>query len=131
MGSGTWRLTRYRRHMNTHSKAKLAARSRAKMVRRTIDLHQPVGQVAEVFGISERSAYKWRARFRDEGTKGLYDSSSRPKRSRKATHPLRIARVLALRRRKLPAFQFAKLAKSTTTAGITNNQLNKNHEKLS
>jgi len=81
------------------------------MVRRTIDLHQPVGQVAEVFGISERSAYKWLARFRDEGTKGIYDRSSRPKCSPKTTHPLRVARVLALSRRKLPAFQFAYVAK--------------------
>ena len=101
------------------------------MIKRIFDLHQPVARVALGFGISERCASTWLARFRAEGAAGLCDRSSRPKRSRKATHPLRIARVLALRRRKLPAFQFAKIAKSTTTAGITNNQLNKNHEKLS
>ena len=97
--------------MNTHRKAKLTALGRSEMIRRIMDLHQPVHQVAEGFGISERSAYKWLARFRDEGSTGLLNRSSRPKCSPKTTHPLRVARVLALRRRKLPAFQIARLAK--------------------
>jgi transposase InsO family protein len=97
--------------MNTHSKAKLTARSRAEMIRRILDLHQPVAQVAAGFGISERCAYKWLARFRAEGAAGLHERSSRPKCSPKTTHPLRVARVLALRRRRLPAFQIARAAK--------------------
>jgi len=97
--------------MNTHSKAKLTALSRAEMIHRIIDLHQPVAVVAAGFGISERCAYKWLARFRAEGTAGLHARSSRPQCSPRATHPLRVARVLALRRRKLPAFQIARAAK--------------------
>jgi transposase InsO family protein len=88
------------------------------MITRIIDLHQPVAQVAAGFGITERCAYKWLARFRAEGTAGLQDRSSRPHRSPRATHPLRVARVLALRRRKLPGFQIAraaKLAKATVS----------------
>lgn len=74
--------------MNTHSKAKLTARSRAKTIRRIIVLHQPIAQVAVGFGISERCAYSraerdrlpkaarragseapgnWRARFHAQG----------------------------------------------------------------
>jgi transposase InsO family protein len=81
------------------------------MIRRILQLQQPVAKVAADFGISERSAYKWLARFRVEGLAGLHDRSSRPKCSPKTTHPLRVARVLALRQRRLPAFQIARCAK--------------------
>jgi transposase InsO family protein len=97
--------------MNPHSKAKLTALSRAEMIRRIVDLHRPVAEVAAGFGISERCAYKWLARFRAEGFVALNNRSSRPHCSPRTTHPLRVARLLALRRRKLPAFQIARLAK--------------------
>ena len=38
--------------MTTHSKAKHTARSRAEMIRRIVDLHQPVAEVAAGFGLS-------------------------------------------------------------------------------
>jgi transposase InsO family protein len=97
--------------MNTHSKAKLTAVSRAEMISRIVDLHQPVAQVAAGFGLSQRCAYKWLARFRAEGAAGLQDRSSRPTCSPRTTHPFRVARVLALRRRKLPGFQIARATK--------------------
>ena len=97
--------------MNLHSKAKLSPWSRAEMIRRIVDLHQPVAAVAAAFGISERTAYKWLARFRAEGSNALLDRSSRPQCSPRTIHPFRVARVLALRRRKLPGFQIARAAK--------------------
>ena len=97
--------------MNTRSKAKLTALSRAEMIKRIVDLHQPVAEGAAGFGLSERCAYKWLARFRTEGAAGLQNRSSRPQCSPRTTHPLRVARVLALRRRKLPGFQIARAAK--------------------
>jgi len=97
--------------MNSHSKAKLTPLSRAEMIKRILCLSQPVAQVAADFGISERCAYKWIARFRAEGFAGLQDRSSRPTCSPRTIHPLRVARVLALRRRKLPGFQIARAAK--------------------
>jgi len=81
------------------------------MINRILVLSQPVAKVAADFGISERCAYKWLARFRAEGFAGLHDRSSRPTCSPRTTHPLRVARVLALRRRKLPGFQIARAAK--------------------
>jgi transposase InsO family protein len=101
--------------MNMHSKARLTPLSRAEMIRRIIDLQQPVAQVAAAFGLSERCAYKWLARFRSDGLPGLHDRSSRPKRSPRTTHRFRVARVLALRRRKLPGFQIARQAKLSKT----------------
>ena len=97
--------------MNLHSKARLAPWSRAEIVRRILDLHQPVVQVAAAFGVSIRTVFKWLARWRAEGIAGLADRSSRPQSSPKTIHPLRVARVLALRRRKLPGFQIAQAAK--------------------
>ena len=97
--------------MNNHSKAKLTALSRAEMIRRIVDLRQPVAEVAAGFGISQRCAYKWLARFGAEGLAGLQGRSSRPKCSPRTTHPFRVARVLALRRRMLPGFQIARAAK--------------------
>jgi transposase InsO family protein len=102
--------------MNPHSKAKLTPLSRAEMIRRIVELGQPVAEVAAGFGLSERSAYKWLARFRAEGPDGLRNRSSRPTGSPRTTHPLRVARVLALRRRKLPAFQIARLTKLSKAA---------------
>ena len=64
--------------MNEHSKAKLTPRSRAEMIKRIVDLHQPVAKVAADFGFSERCVFKWLARFRAEGLAGLRERSSRP-----------------------------------------------------
>ena len=97
--------------MNSHSKAKLTPLGRAEMINRILRLSQPVAKVAAYFGLSERCAYKWLARFRAEGFAGLQDRSSRPQCSPRTIHPLRVARVLALRRRKLPGFQIARAAK--------------------
>src|SRR5687768_13190658 len=97
--------------MNIHSKAKLTPWSRAEMIRRVLQLQQPVAQVATAFGVSTRTVFKWLARFRSAGPAGLQDRSSRPKSSPRTIHPLRVARVLALRRRKLPGFQIARATK--------------------
>ena len=97
--------------MNLHSKAKLSPWSRAEMIKRLVDLHQPVAGVAAAFGVSVRTAYKWLARFRAEGPSGLLDRTSRPQCSPRTIHPFRVARVLALRRRRLPGFQIARAAK--------------------
>lgn len=97
--------------MNTHSKAKLTVLSRVEMIRRILDLHQPVAEVAAALGISTRTAFKWLARFRSEGQGGLTDRSSRPRCSPTTTHPLRVARILALARRRLPGFLIARLAR--------------------
>ena len=63
--------------MNLHSKAKLTPLSRAEMIKRILDLHQPVALVAAAFGLSQRRTYTWLARFRAEGHAGLQDRSSR------------------------------------------------------
>jgi transposase InsO family protein len=63
---------------------------------------------AAAFGVSERTARKWLARFRAEGVEGLRDRSSRPRRSPRQTSLAQVAVILALRRLRLPGFQIAR-----------------------
>lgn len=97
--------------MNQHSNARLTPFSRAQIVKRIIGEHHSIAQVALDFGVSQRTVSKWLKRFREEGSEGLNDRSSRPKCSPRTIHPLRVARVLALRLRKLPDFQIARLTR--------------------
>lgn len=100
-------LTRTHR-MNTHPHARTTVLSRAALVRRIRELHQPVAAVAAALGISTRTAYKWLARWRKEGRPGLRERSSRPKCSPRTTHQTLVTRVLQLRRLRLPGFQIAR-----------------------
>ncbi len=84
--------------MNIHSLARTTPRSRARLIDRVIREDWSVGEAAEAAGVSERTAYKWLARYRSEGMAGLLDRCSRPRRS-----PARIPQewrdlVLRLRR---------------------------------
>jgi transposase InsO family protein len=63
---------------NPHQNARMTPLGRVEMVRRILDERRPVADVAAGFGVSERTARKWLARFRSEGTAGLENRSSRP-----------------------------------------------------
>lgn len=64
--------------MNLHKNARTCPISRALIVNRVLDHHRPVVTVAEEFGISRKTVYKWIRRYRDEGVAGLQDASSEP-----------------------------------------------------
>jgi transposase InsO family protein len=63
---------------NPHQNARMTPLGRVEMVRRIVEEGRPVGEVAAGFGVSERTARKWLARFRAEGAAGLQNRSSRP-----------------------------------------------------
>ena len=63
---------------NPHRNARMTPLGRVEMVRRIIEEGRPVAEVAAGFGVSERTARKWLARFRSEGAAGLENRSSRP-----------------------------------------------------
>jgi transposase len=48
------------------------------MIRRILEDGQPIREVARGFGISERTARKWLARFKAEGPRWLDNRSSCP-----------------------------------------------------
>jgi transposase InsO family protein len=62
---------------------------------------------AEAAGISERSAYRWLRRFREEGERGLLDRCSAPRRIPHRTAPERVAAIAALRRLRMTAAEIA------------------------
>lgn len=64
--------------MNIHSRARTCPESRALLVRRVLREAWSVDEAAGAAGISERTAYKWLRRFREEGPAGLRDRSSKP-----------------------------------------------------
>ena len=77
---------------------------------------------AEAAGVSERSAYRWLARWRAEGERGLLDRSSAPKRIPHKLTPERVEAIAALRRLRMTAAEIAEvlagIALSTVSAWL-------------
>ena len=61
--------------MQLHRNAKTTPRSRLEIVRR-LEIGQRADEIAEGIGVSVRTVYKWRQRFREGGRKGLEDRRS-------------------------------------------------------
>jgi transposase InsO family protein len=62
-----------------HPNAKTTPSGRALLVTRVTELEWSVAEAAEGCGISERTGYKWLARYRAEGRAGLDDRASVPR----------------------------------------------------
>lgn len=71
--------------MNIHKNARLTPKGRALLVQRVIEEGLRPIEVAQASGVSVRTVYKWLKRFREEGSIGLVDRSSRPERCPHAT----------------------------------------------
>ncbi len=105
--------------MKVHPNAKGTANSRQLMVRRIAEQGWSVADAATAAGYSERSAYKWLRRYREEGPEGLRDRCSAPHRSPRRTSRRRVERIVALRRQRRTAWEIAQrlgLAWSTVSA---------------
>lgn len=93
--------------MNSHKHARLTAKGRALLVKRVIEQGWTVREASEAGGVSERTGFKWLARFRDEGEAGLSDRSSRPRRCPHAISPEGKQRWESLRRQRWPQWRIA------------------------
>ena len=80
-----------------HAKAKLTVFGRQLLVTRVLGEGWPVAHVADQFGISRATGYKWVRRYRAEGTAGLLDRSSRPRRSPRRLNEAAEAEILSAR----------------------------------
>src|SRR5271157_1736175 len=89
---------RWRDWMDLHKNARSCPASRAVLVERVMALGWTVKEAAEAQGLSERVAYRWLARYRQEGASGLVDRSPRPKRVPRRTPPELVERMVELRR---------------------------------
>ena len=76
------------------------------MVRR-IEEDWTAEEVAESFGVSVRTVYRWLKRWREGGVAALVDRTSRPLRSPTKTPERAEARILEVRRRRKTARQIA------------------------
>jgi transposase InsO family protein len=105
--------------MKLHPNAKTSPTGRWLLVHRVREKGWTVRAAAEALGVSVRTAYKWLARYRDEGREGLADRSSRPRRIRRQTPALVVDRIEQLRRRRLTTWEIAQrisVAPSTVSA---------------
>jgi transposase InsO family protein len=105
--------------MKLHGNARTCPNSRRLLIDRVCDRSWPVAAAAEAAGISERSAYRWLARWREEGAEGLIDRSSAPRSIPHRTSADRVQAIAALRRLHMTAAEIAEvlsMALSTVSA---------------
>jgi transposase len=81
----------------SHRNARLTFHGRWLLVQRVREQAMPVAHVARAMGVSRQCAHRWVARYDVEGEAGLWDRSSRPRRTPTRTSPELEARVLAAR----------------------------------
>lgn len=93
--------------MNRSKNAALTPIGRAVLISRVRQEGWTVAAAADAAGVSRRTAYKWLARFDQEGLAGLQDRSSRPHRSPKACLPAEIRQFEQHRRERMPLWRIA------------------------
>ena len=80
-----------------HARAKLTVLGRRLLVDRVeIDGWKPA-DAAKAMGVSRQTAYKWLRRFHDEGSAGLLDRTSAPRRCPHRLAPDAVATIVATR----------------------------------
>ena len=94
--------------MKLHANARTCPKSRRLLIDR-LEGGWSLTEAAEAAGVSERTAAKWRARWRAEGEAGLSDRSSAP-RGRPSRLPAeRVKAIEALRRLRMTAAEIAEV----------------------
>jgi len=105
--------------MNIHKNARTTPQSRAVLVARVLQERWPVKRVAQAFGISQRTVYKWLARYRAEGARGLQDRRCTARRRPHALSPAWVELIRLMRRGKRVASEIAQqlpVPRSTVSA---------------
>jgi transposase InsO family protein len=108
--------------MKLHGNARLSVKGRELLVDRVEVAGWSVSAAAAAAGISERTASKWLARYRLEGSNGLVDRSSAPMLVANRTDERRVEAIAALRRVRLTGAEIAELlgmALSTVSGILT------------
>ena len=94
--------------MDYHKNAPWTAVSRERLARMVIDDGLTVSAAALRFSVSAKTAAKWVGRYRQWGTAGLADRSSRPHHSPRQTSSSLLERVVVLRRGHMPGHEIAR-----------------------
>jgi transposase InsO family protein len=93
--------------MKLHRRAKTCPNSRLLLARRIEQEGWSLRKAAEAAGVSERTASKWRARYRSEGEAGLEDRSSAPHAQSSRTPEGRVEAIACLRRLRFTGAEIA------------------------
>jgi transposase InsO family protein len=94
--------------MDYHQNARLTVHSREQLARRVLEEGCTLKLAAASFSVSAKTAGKWVRRYRELGSAGLRDRSSRPQRLRRPTSQELISRVETLRRERWTGFRIAR-----------------------
>jgi len=94
--------------MDIHQNARLTPRGREALAQTVLFQGLTLNSAAAEFKVTARTVAKWVRRFQSEGPAGLYDRSSRPRRSPRAIAPCLAERVIELRRQQRPAYHIAR-----------------------
>jgi transposase InsO family protein len=104
--------------MKLHGNARTCPNSRSLLIARITQRGWSVASAAEAAGVSERTVYRWLARWRQEGAEGLLDRSSRPLRSPNQLPDGKVELIRSLRKLRMTAAEIAEalsLALSTVS----------------
>ena len=93
--------------MNSHKNARTTYEGRKLLIERIAVMG--LSRAAQAAGISVRTARKWKLRFELGGNAGLFDSSSRPHRTRTTLDDVLLARIDRLRRDRRPMRTIARV----------------------
>jgi transposase InsO family protein len=107
--------------MQLHANARLSVKGRELLVERLV-AGWSLTEAAAAAGVSERTARKWRERYRAEGPGGLADRSSAPRSVPARTSKERIEAIAALRRLRFTDAEIAEalaMALSTVSGILT------------
>jgi transposase InsO family protein len=106
--------------MRLHRNAALSLKKRELLVVRVVEDGWSLASAAAAAEVSERRAGEWVRRFKAEGSAGLLDRSSAPKRVHNRTDERRVQVIACLRRLRMTGAEVAEVLRmpQTTVSGI-------------
>jgi transposase InsO family protein len=114
--------------MEVHARAPLSPIGRGRVVDRVMCEGWSVAAAAEAAGVTERTVYRWLARWRGQGAAGLVDRRSVPGHIPRKTPAERVGAICALRRLRMTAAEIAECLRmplSTVSAVLLREGLGK------
>ena len=114
--------------MDYHHHARLTVHGRELLVRSVVEGRLSLCEAAAQYRLSRQSAAKWVRRYREQGSDGLRDRSSRPHRLRQPTSIEQVRRIETMRRERWTGVRIAQatgLSRATVSRILTRLKLNK------